>query len=221
MKDAVIADIAPKPAPDSTGYLVSLGQKIRDLRKQAGMTLQVLADQAGLTAGFISQVERGLAAPSLSSLTEISRVLDLDPATFFQQPPSPGATTRTGTRPVYGIDVTGLSYERISSSFPGNVLRALVLHEQPGHRSEPIHHPGEELFFILSGALTVEIDGEQTVLEAGDSIHFPSTRTHSTWNHTDQPTTLLHTCTMDVFGDMHRASHHDPITENKIATTNP
>jgi hypothetical protein len=40
-----------------------------------------------------------------------------------------------------------------------------------------------------------------TILEAGDSVHFPSTRTHVTWNHTTVPTTVLHTCTMDVFGD--------------------
>ena len=184
------------------------------------MTLQSLADQAGLTAGFISQVERGLAAPSLSSLTNICQALEIDPGLFLVQPASLGATTRTGIREVYGFDATGLSYERVSSSFPGNVLRALILHEQPGHRSEPIRHAGEELFFILSGALTVEIEGEQTVLEAGDSIHFSSTRTHSTWNHTDTVTTLLHTCTIDVFGDMRRASHHDPLTEEETLTAN-
>lgn len=225
MKDAPALETAsvdaPAKAPDDRGdQLRAIGARIRLRRKEAGLTLQALADQAGLTAGFISQVERGLAAPSLSSLTGISRALDLDPTTFFAQPPTPGPTTRTGARPVYGIDVTGLSYERVSSSFPGNVLHALILHEQPGHRSEPIRHPGEELFFILSGALTVEIEGEVTVLEAGDTIHFASPRTHSTWNHTDQTTTLLHTCTMDVFGDMRRASHHEPLTEEETATAN-
>jgi uncharacterized cupin superfamily protein len=42
------------------------------------------------------------------------------------------------------------------------------------------------MFFILEGALTIEIDGKVTILEAGDSVHFPSSRTHATWNHHQQ-----------------------------------
>ena len=56
-------------------------------------------------------------------------------------------------------------------------------------------------FFIVGGALTLELDGETMVLESGDTAHFPSTRVHTTWNHTSGVTTILHTCTMDVFGD--------------------
>lgn len=104
-------------------------------------------------------------------------------------------------RPHYAIGGNSLTYERLSASFPGNVLRSVIIHEPPRHRSEPIAHEGEEIFFILEGALTVEVEGECTILDVGDSIHFPSTRTHSTWNHTSTPTTILHTCTMDVFGD--------------------
>jgi quercetin dioxygenase-like cupin family protein len=94
-----------------------------------------------------------------------------------------------------------MTYERISSTFPGNQLRAVLIHEAPGHRTEPISHEGEELFFILSGALTVELEGQAYLLDAGDSIHFASSRVHSTWNHTQETATILHTCTMDVFGD--------------------
>ncbi|MCX7302532.1 MAG: cupin domain-containing protein [Rhodobacterales bacterium] len=187
----------------------SLGDKIRARRKEMGLTLQSVADQAGLTAGFISQIERGLAAPSLSSLTSVSRVLDIDASAFFTQPPSPGTISRQGTRPVYGLDPAHMSYERISSFFPGNVLRAVIIHEAPGHRSEPISHEGEELFFILQGALTVELEGTRHVLNGGDSIHFASTRVHSTWNHTTGTTTILHTCTMDVFGDSQRNKDQD------------
>jgi quercetin dioxygenase-like cupin family protein len=54
---------------------------------------------------------------------------------------------------------------------------------------------------MVEGALTIEIDGEVMILDTGDTVHFPSTRTHTTWNHTDKPATIFHTCTMDVFGD--------------------
>jgi transcriptional regulator with XRE-family HTH domain len=204
-----IALAAPAPADAPP-----IGERIRARRKAMGLTLQTVADRAGLTAGFISQIERGIGAPSLSSLAAISRVLEVDPAVFFVQPPGPGAISRAGNRPVYGLDPKALSYERISSTFPGNVLRAVIIHEAPGHRSEPISHEGEELFFILSGALTVELEGRRHILNAGDSIHFASTRVHSTWNHTTAPTTLLHTCTMDVFGDA-------PLTHDQTGTQDP
>jgi transcriptional regulator with XRE-family HTH domain len=207
--------------PDSAQHAVQsdeapgLGARLRARRKALGLTMQKVADDAGLTIGFISQIERGLASPSLSSLAAVSRVLDMDTGELFAQPPSPGAITTAGSRPVYGLDPAAMTYERISSSFPGNTLRAVLIHEAPGHRSEPIRHEGEELFYILQGALTVEIEGQRQILRAGDSIHFASTRVHSSWNHTDQPTTILHVCTMDVFGDGARAEHLTSATTNQ------
>lgn len=183
-----------------------LGRRLRERRKFLKLTLQEVADRAGLSVGFISQIERGIAAPSLSSLASVARVLGTDVREFLAQPSGEQSATRHDQRHVYAIGKNSLSYERLSASFPGNVLRSVIIHEPPGHRSEPIQHEGEEIFFILSGALTVEVEGSRTVLEAGDSIHFASMRRHSTWNHTDANTTILHTCTMDIFGDELRAS---------------
>ena len=178
-----------------------LGERLREQRKRLGLTLTEVADAAGLTAGFISQIERGITTPSLSSLVAVSRVLKAHVGDFLAQPKVTVPLTRQSERPHYTIGGNSLSYERLSASFPGSVLRSVIIHEPPGYRSEPISHEGEELFFILGGSLTVEVEDETTVLGAGDSIHFPSTKTHSTWNHTDRPTTILHICTMDVFDD--------------------
>jgi transcriptional regulator with XRE-family HTH domain len=178
-----------------------LGTRLRDRRQFLGLTLKDVADQAGLSVGFISQIERGITVPSLTSLINVCRVLRSEVGEFLTQPRGDKAVTRHDQRPVYALGDNALTYERLSAAFPGNVLRSVIFHEPPGFRSEPMSHEGEEMFFILEGALTIEIDGELTVLGAGDSIHFPSTRTHVTWNHTTGPTTVLHTCTMDVFGD--------------------
>lgn len=178
-----------------------LGDRLRQRRRELGLTLQEVADRAGLSVGFISQIERGIATPSLSSLASVARVLGVHIGDFLSQPKVTAPMTRRAERPHYAIGGASMSYERLSTNFPGNVLRSVLIHEPPGHRSEPISHEGEELFFILDGAITVEVEGEVIVLEAGDSLHFPSTRIHSTWNHTDRPATILHTCTMDIFGE--------------------
>jgi transcriptional regulator with XRE-family HTH domain len=179
----------------------SLGMRLRQRRRQLGLTLKEVADAAGLSVGFISQIERGIATPSLSSLVSVSRALRMEVGEFLSQPRGEEALTRHDKRPLYAIGGNSLSYERVSSAFPGNVLRSVIIHEAPGHRSEPIAHEGEELMFVLEGTITVEVDGERSILETGDSIHFPSSRIHSTWNHSDRPATILWVGTMDVFGD--------------------
>jgi transcriptional regulator with XRE-family HTH domain len=183
-----------------------LGTRLRERRQELGLTLKEVADGAGLSVGFISQIERGITTPSLSSLVGVSRVLDMHVSDFLAQPRA-APLTRRADRPHYAVGGNSLTYERLSASFPGSVLRSVIIHEPPGHRSEPIAHEGEEIFFVLEGELTVEVEGERTILQVGDSIHFPSAKTHSTWNHTTSPTTILHTCTMDVFGDEPRDQH--------------
>ena len=183
-----------------------LGKRLRDRRQQLGLTLREVAEGAGLSVGFISQVERGLNAPSLSSLAAISGVLRTHVTEFLSQPRLDAPFTLHGRRRSFSIEKHALRYERVSASFPGSVLNSVIIHKPPGHRSEWISHEGEELFYVLEGAITVETEGDSTVLEAGSSIHFKSTRRHSSWNHGTTPAVILHVCTSDLFGDRSKRS---------------
>lgn len=196
---------------DDTSPQVPLGDRLRARRRALGLTLKEVADGAGLSVGFISQIERGITTPSLSSLANVARVLKVHLSEFLSQPKVTAPMTRHDQRPHYAVGGNSLVYERLSTSFPGNVLRSVIIHEPPGYRSEPIAHDGEEIFYVLEGGITVEIEGEINILEAGDSLHFPSTRIHSSWNHTGLPATILHTCTMDVFGDDQNAQGEHPV----------
>jgi len=178
-----------------------LGERLRLRRKELKLSMKEVAISSGLSIGFISQVERGLTSPSLTSLTAIANFLRSDVTNFLSQPKSKSSITRHQERYVYTINKNGLQYERLSDSFPGHTLNSVIIHEMPGHRSESISHEGEEFFFILEGAITIYIDGVVNILEAGDSLHFDSSRSHSAWNHTNKVTTVLHVCTMNVFGD--------------------
>lgn len=179
----------------------TLGEKLRARRNQRKLTMQHVADEAGLSVGFISQVERNLTVPSLSSLASISKVLGSHISTFLEQPKSESDTTHHESRVSYTIGNNGLTYERLSASFSGSTLRSVLVHERPGNRDEPISHQGEELMLVLKGQLTVELDGKPSILNEGDSIHFDSQRTHSIWNHTSEITTMMWCGTMDIFGE--------------------
>lgn len=178
-----------------------LGAKLRARRRELGLTLQHVADGAGLSVGFISQIERGITIPSLASLANVSRVLDQHFSTFLTVPPGREPVTRVTQRPHYSVGTSSVVYERISAVFDGSQLTSVLIHYPPGHHAESMSHDGEELFYILSGALTVDVAGTVHVLEQGDSLHFHSHKVHTTWNHTPEPVVLLHTCTMDVFGE--------------------
>lgn len=181
--------------------LSPLGERLRGRRQYLKLTLKEVALGSGLSVGFISQIERGITSPSLSSLVSVARVLRMDVGQLLAQPKPEGPVTRHDERPVYAVSPNSLTYERLSSSFEGSTLRSVIIHEPPGHRSEPIAHEGEEMFYVLEGAVTVEVAGERSVLEAGDSLHFQSTKIHSSWNHTYSPATILWVGTMDVFGE--------------------
>lgn len=180
---------------------LSLGQRLRCRRKAKGLTLAEVARASNLTAGFISLVERDLATPSIASISGIAAVLGGSMGEFLDDPPRPEMLTRHDARQVYAVATGGLRYERLSNAFDGSHLRSVIIHEPPGHRSEPVSHPGEELIYVLSGALTVELEGSTTLLATGDSIHFSSQRTHASWNPGLETAVLLWCGTMDIFGE--------------------
>lgn len=178
-----------------------LGEHLRTARKSAGLTLHDVATGAGLSVSFISQVERGLATPSLSSLASISSILGISIADCLRQPSNPAPHTRNESRPVYGVKPNAFRYERLSSVFPGSQLSSVIIHAPPGSSSEPSRHEGEELFYVLSGELTIVVDGREMVAKSGDSVHFASKLEHAMRNDTDREATAMHVCTMDIFGD--------------------
>ncbi len=189
-KDATKAQLSP------------MGEQLRRRRKALHLTLKEVAAAAQLSSGFISQIERGITIPSLTSLTNVCRVLNMDVGDFFNVEPKPQEQDEA-TPLLFGLGKVSpdvVTYERLSASFPDNVLRATFIHEPAGNHSEPMAHEGEEIFYIVSGEITLYLEDESVILKQGDTAHFPSTKVHRTWNHSKHTTTIFHVCTMDVFG---------------------
>lgn len=175
--------------------------RLRARRKELRMTLKDVAEKSGLSFSFIAQIERGRAMPSLTSLITLARVLDVPISYFVDQPMAQTPETRHAQRVPYSVGPSSVVYERLSTTFPGSQLNCALIHEPPGYRTEPMTHEGEEFIYMIEGSLTVELEGKAYVLDPGDSLHFLSARVHTTWNHTDRTSVMLHTCTLDYFGD--------------------
>lgn len=176
-----------------------VGALIRARRRQQHMTLMALGEAAQVSVGYLSQVERDHATPSLGTLAQIAKALGVSIEYFVSAPASHNALTRAEDRNRFSLDGSSIVYERLGTEFPGNQLSSFIMHVPPGYQSETVAHEGEEILFVLDGAITQRLDGEEMVMKAGDSLHFRGNRPHSWSNHTDQPARLLWTGTLALF----------------------
>ncbi|WP_244557413.1 helix-turn-helix domain-containing protein [Devosia lucknowensis] len=176
-----------------------MGALIRARRRQQQLTLVELGEAAHVSVGYLSQVERDHATPSLGTLAQIARALGVSIDYFVAAPATHNALTRDGERNRFSLDGSSIVYERIGADFPGNQLSSFLMTVPPGYRSETVSHEGEEILYVLEGAITQRLDGEDMLMRAGDSLHFRGNRPHSWSNHTDQPARLLWTGTLALF----------------------
>jgi transcriptional regulator with XRE-family HTH domain len=197
-------------APEYRG----IGDRLRVARTERGLSLRALADRLGVSPSLISQVERGLARPSVNTLYAMARELDVsldellfvdvrashvDPsATSIATAPAPaGAALRPPRIPVQRAGdrksirlASGVVWERLTSESIPNVDFLYVTYEVGG-ASSPEHefqrHGGQEWGYVLSGTLGVTIGFDDHVLAPGDAIALDSTTPHRLYNAGDEP----------------------------------
>ena len=194
---ATAARAAPpaKSSPDEE--LLKLGQRIRDLRSRAGMTLQELSKVTKTSIGTLSQLERGLASPSVRTIYTVASAFGVMPA-WLIDPSQIGANgaenqyiVTAGQRPRL-FDIDGIRKE-VASPAASERLRAFFMVIQPGSSSgaQSYTHKGEEIGFLLSGTLKLQINGDLYSLNEGDCFSFSSTVPHRFENTGTEPASVF------------------------------
>jgi len=157
-----------------------IGGRLAALRQARGLTLTELAARCGLSASFLSQVERGVSAPSIVSLYRICQGLGIPISQVlpdFELEGSP-VHQHEAQRPLR-ISEGGVSYLYLSGNFPERELEALINQFPPEYRHPMAGHEGEEFGYVLAGDLALTIEDRTYVLGPGDSFHFAARRLHS------------------------------------------
>jgi len=157
----------------------AIGPKVRDLRQQAGLSLQQLARRADVSAAAIHKVERGDMVPTVTTLLKLATALGR-PVTHFVHDgtPEPVASfVAADARPVLPSPVAEVVREGISGPPERFRVRGAVTEVSPGGTGGgDTPRGGEELVHVLAGRLDFEIAGEQHAVRAGDSLHYPADR---------------------------------------------
>ena len=173
-----------------------LGASIRRVRHARGLTLVSLAETTGLSHPFLSQLERGLAQPSLSSLRRIALALETSPIELIAE-----ADAAASEHPPVEIYRRGEGAEAVPDSFAAGSARVMArggrpLHplEVSGDASEPgegFVHAEDEFVYVVEGSIHIELDGERGTLGVGDSAYYAGGVRHHWWSGDGSPFRLV------------------------------
>jgi len=165
----------PDAIPDGT----RIGAQLRAARLAARMSMAEVAEQAGLTKGFVSKLERDLANVSVASLIRLCDALGVSVGSLFQAPK--GEVVRRNARPQINFGGRKMTEYLLTPSGEKRV-QAILSDIEPGggSGSEPYSLPADvEFVFVLAGQLEVIVAGEQIILEQGDAFTFPADMQHT------------------------------------------
>jgi transcriptional regulator with XRE-family HTH domain len=190
-----------------------LGECVRLLRQHMGLSLQELGRRTGLSIGMISQLERGLATPSLRTLRLLSLALQVPISYFFeerrQEPSTPYIVRRAQRRPLR-LTPSGVLKEFLSPDAPGKMeIYELTLSPGGSSGSDFVKHRGEKMGYVLAGRLRLWLDHEAHLLDAGDSFRFPGVVPHMFDNPTEEAVRILW-ITCIATGDCRDEAPEDP-----------
>lgn len=182
------------PTASNTVDVVLLGQRIRLIRTERGMTLADVSRHTGLSTGFLSQVENGMTNVSLGALYRIAGALRTTAPDLLVQ----------GAEPIVSVvrrdegdwesadDTDPPQFARMLTSTPRRRMEVRECIVPPGFRSDPPwSHAGEEILHVLEGMVSIELEGYGIEkLETGDTIVFEATMPHR-WVGRDSEAKLL------------------------------
>ncbi len=158
---------------------IKIGQKIKRLRVESGLTLQELASRSNLTKGFLSQLERDLTSPSIATLTQILEVLDEDLSSFFSKLERNKIVYSKSDRVAIS---EGEGVPKIEVLVPGATNRnmdALLVDLDVGQvTSKDKIHEGEEFGFVMTGKIALHLDKKVMKIFSGQCFYFRSESSH-------------------------------------------
>ena len=184
-------------AADGETSGLRLGAHIRRLRKGHGLTLVQVAEATGLSHPFLSQLERGLAQPSLGSLRRIAVALQTSPIELVAAADEPVA------------DLPPVEIQRrddprgttVPDGFASGTARLLAAASRPLHPveisaaatspGEAFQHPEDEFVYVVEGTVVLDLDGETRTLSVGDSAYYAGGVAHRWWSADGAPSRLV------------------------------
>lgn len=170
----------------------AIGDGIRRERLRRSLTLAQLAERVGLTVSALSQIERGVSDPSISSLRRIAAAFEMPMFRLLISPGERAPVIRRDQRVRARFPDRGLDYEVVAEDPSGTfgILSVVLL---PGQATieTPAGHESDECALVLRGRMRIELGDEVHDLGAGDSVRIDRELPHRLSNPFDAPAEVL------------------------------
>jgi transcriptional regulator with XRE-family HTH domain len=196
-----VTSLQPTSPAREEEHEIAVGPRLRQLRHARRLTLRAVADAAAVSESFLSQVERGRASASISSLKRIADALGVEIHELFA--PRPNGTSRA----IRSGDGEVLSFgrgarKRLLTPRPLEALEVVVCEFDAGGHSgdEPYTHgDAEELCVVLEGEVEHQVGDDVWRLAPGDAVHYRSSVPHRTANPGTTRARVLYVVTPPTF----------------------
>jgi len=170
---------------------LNLGKKIKRIRQDKGMRLSDLATMTEYSISFLSQLENNKISPSVVTLYRLSSAFERPIGYFFEDFEGPDSySVRRDERKKMLLDDGEIQVELLSPNLKDKKMEALIIRIEKGHVSGEKTHIGEEVGLVVKGKICVSLEGNDNILEQGDSIYFPATIPHRIENIGDSEAVL-------------------------------
>lgn len=165
-----------------------VGEKIKTLRTNKGMSVEELADRSGLAVDQIQRIEENIDLPSLAPLIKIAKVLGVRLGTFLDSNVEEGPVVcrRSGQTDTISFSNNGLHaqrhmrYHSLSKSKADRHMEPFIIDVEATAESDFVlsSHEGEEFIMVLDGVMEISYGKNTYILEQGDSIYYDSIVPH-------------------------------------------
>lgn len=177
-----------------------IGEKIKALREEKGMSLAELAEKSGFSSALLSQIENHMISPPLGTLIKLGGALGVPIGEFFEdQAEAPFVIVRGEERKHVSRVASkegvkfGYSYESLAQDKKNRFMEPFLVTLEPATKKDrnAYSHDGEEFIFVLDGEMEVTLEDHTDVLKPGDSIYFDSKLRHRVECVGDKETRIL------------------------------
>ena len=177
-----------------------IGEKIKKLREEKGMSLAELAEKSGFSSALLSQIENHMISPPLGTLIKLAGAMDVAIGYFFEdKAEAPFVIVRAKERrhvsrvaSKEGVKF-GYSYESLAQDKKNRYMEPFLVTLEPATKKDrnAYSHEGEEFIFVLDGEMEVTLEDHTDVLKPGDCIYFDSKLRHRVEAIGDKETRIL------------------------------
>ncbi len=165
----------------------AVGSVLRLYREKSGLKQGDISSKAGISVSMLSQIERGVTSPSIETLSRICLVLGVSMSQIFEAIEESKSVniSKQGERPLR--ESGGARYEQIThyNASTGSAeffMLTLEVGSKIGFPANSEVREGAQMGYVLSGAATLIVDGEEYAIKSGDGISFPAKLAHSIIN---------------------------------------